>query len=141
MSTAGGAGRSHVDATHTRPQNGRAASQGSEPASGDNVENGLSDSDPDVSSDDDGCSSEAEQDCSSTSKHSRWPDLDEQRLLASKKEGKSWGVDLWQVPWQDRSTHAQAHALEHDPAQRRIGFLPHSSERRWIRYIRRSITK
>jgi hypothetical protein len=96
MSTTAGAGRSHVDATYTRPQNGRAvqaealASQGSEPASRDNDENDLSDSDPDVSSDDDGCSSEAEQNCSSTSKHSRWPDLDEQRLLASKKEGKSW---------------------------------------------------
>ena len=36
------------------------------------------------------------------------------------------GVDLWQVPWQDRSTHA--HALEHDPAQRRIGFLPHRDQ-------------
>ena len=41
-------------------------------------------------SDDDGYSSKDEQKCSSTSKHSRWSDLDEQRLLAYKKEGKSW---------------------------------------------------
>jgi hypothetical protein len=40
-----------------------------------------SNSHPDPSSDDDGCSSEAEQ--------GRWSGLDEQRLLAYKKEGKS----------------------------------------------------
>jgi hypothetical protein len=71
----------------TRPQEGRAVgagalvSQGSEPSSSDD-DGGLSDSDPDSSSDDDGCSSEHEQGRSSTSKHSRWSDLDEQRLLA-----------------------------------------------------------
>ena len=57
-------------------------------SSGDN--NDSSNGDPESSSDDDGCSSEAEQDRLSTSKQSRWPDLDEQLLLAYKKEGKSW---------------------------------------------------
>ncbi|CZR64874.1 uncharacterized protein PAC_14774 [Phialocephala subalpina] len=37
---------------------------------------GLSGSDPDLSGDDDGCSSEDEQGRSSTSKHSRWDDID-----------------------------------------------------------------
>lgn len=50
----------------------------------------LSNSNSESSSNDDGCSSEAEQDRSSTSKHSRWPDLDGQRLLAYTKEGKPW---------------------------------------------------
>jgi hypothetical protein len=39
---------------------------------------------------DNGDSSEAEQGRSSTSKQVRWTDLDERRLLAYKKEGKSW---------------------------------------------------
>ncbi|KAI9779869.1 MAG: hypothetical protein M1839_007182 [Geoglossum umbratile] len=95
LSTAAEAGRNHVDATRTRPQNGRAvdtralASRRSEPPSSDD-DGGLSDSDPESSSGDDGCLSEAEQGHSSTSKRSRWSDLDEQRLLAYKKEGKSW---------------------------------------------------
>jgi hypothetical protein len=52
----------------------------------------LNDSDPDLSSssDDDGSSTEDEQGRSSTRKHSMWLPLDEQRLLAYKKEGKSW---------------------------------------------------
>jgi hypothetical protein len=49
----------------------------------------LSDSDLDLSSGDDGCSSEDEQCHSHMSKHSRWSDLDEQCLLAHKKVGKS----------------------------------------------------
>jgi hypothetical protein len=86
LSTTTEAGRDHVDATRTRPQEGRAvdagalASRRSKPS--------ISDSES--SSDDDECSSEGEQGRSSTSKHSRWPDLDEQRLLAYKKEDKSW---------------------------------------------------
>jgi hypothetical protein len=64
------------------------ASQGSKPFSSDD-DGGLSDSDPGLSSDDDGCSSEDEQGRSRTSKHSLWSDLDEQGLLAYKKEGKS----------------------------------------------------
>jgi hypothetical protein len=47
-------------------------------------------------------------------------------LAGIQERGQVLGVDLWQVPWQDRSTHA--HALEHDPAQRRIGFLPHRDQ-------------
>lgn len=43
---------------------------------------GVTDSDPDLSSGDDVCSSEDEK--------TRWLDLAEQRLLAYKKEGKSW---------------------------------------------------
>jgi hypothetical protein len=48
-----------------------------------------SDGDPDFSSDI-GDSSEAEQGRSSTSKHSQWSKVDEQRLLAYKKEDKPW---------------------------------------------------
>ena len=59
-------------------------SQRSKPFSLDD-DGGLSDSDPDPSSSDDGCSSEGEQRRSHTSKHSRWSDLDEQRFLASRK--------------------------------------------------------
>jgi hypothetical protein len=51
----------------------------------------LSDSDPDLSSsDEDGSSTEDEQGRSSLRKHSAWLPLDEQRLLAYRKEGKSW---------------------------------------------------
>jgi hypothetical protein len=87
LSTAAEAGRDHVDATRTRPQEGRAvdagalASRRSKPSISDD-DGVLSDSDSESSSDDD--------ECSSKSKHSRWPDLDEQRLLAYKKEDKSW---------------------------------------------------
>lgn len=71
----------HVDAL---------ASQGSEPSSSDD-DGGLSDSDPDLSSDDDGYSSEAEkQGRSCKSKYPPKGPVDEQRLLAYKKEGKSW---------------------------------------------------
>ncbi|PVH87780.1 hypothetical protein DL98DRAFT_509343 [Cadophora sp. DSE1049] len=65
----------------TTPLQPYVTQQGSESASSDD-DSGLSD--------DDGCSSEDEQKRSSTSKHSRWSDLDEQRLLAYKKESKSW---------------------------------------------------
>ena len=64
ISTTAEAGRTHKDATRTRPQHGKAmhaqplASQGSEPSSSNN-DSDLSDSDPDISSDDDGYSSEA----------------------------------------------------------------------------------
>lgn len=64
---------------------------GSEPSSSDDDSNSSnSDPDSDPSSDDDGCSSVADQGRSSTSNQSRWSGLDEQRLLAYKKEGKSW---------------------------------------------------
>jgi len=87
-------GRIHRNTTRTRPQDGRAVDAGalalrSEPSSS-NDDGGLSDSDSESSSDDDECSSEGEQGRSSTSKHSRWSDLDEQRLVAYKKEDKSW---------------------------------------------------
>jgi hypothetical protein len=75
LSTAVEAGRNHVDATCTQPQNGRAvdaralASRRSKPPSSDD-DGGLSDSNPKSRNDDDGCLSEAEQGHSSTSKHS-----------------------------------------------------------------------
>jgi hypothetical protein len=50
----------------------------------------LPDCDPDSSSIDGGHSSEDEQGRSSTIKHSQWSDIDEKRLLAYKKEDKSW---------------------------------------------------
>jgi hypothetical protein len=95
LSTAAEAGRKHVDATRTRPQDSRAvnagvlASRRSKPPISDD-DSGLSDSNPESSSDDDGCLSDDEQGRSSTSKQSRWSKLDEQRLLAYKKEDKSW---------------------------------------------------
>jgi hypothetical protein len=95
LPTAAEAGRDHVDATRTQPQEGRALDAGAlalrkSKTSISDDDNGLSDSDSESGSDDDRCSSEDEQGRSSTSKHSRWSDLDEQRLLAYKKEGKPW---------------------------------------------------
>ncbi|TVY45315.1 hypothetical protein LSUB1_G000956 [Lachnellula subtilissima] len=54
-------------------------------------DSGLGDSDPKSSGDDAGFLSEDDQGRLSTDKHSRWSDLDEQRLLVYKKEGKPWG--------------------------------------------------
>jgi hypothetical protein len=87
-------GRIYGNTVLTRSQVGRAVdtealASRSEPSSS-NDDSGLSDSDSESSSDDDGCSSGDEQGRSSTSKHSRWDDIDEQRLLAYKKEDKSW---------------------------------------------------
>jgi len=95
LSTAAEAGHNHINATHTRTQNGRAidaralVSRRSEQLSSDD-DGSLSDSDPESSSGDDGCLSKAEQEHSSTSECSQWSDLDEQCLLIYKKEGKSW---------------------------------------------------
>jgi hypothetical protein len=63
--------------------------QGSELASS-NDDSGLSGSDSDPSSDDDGCSDEDEQERSSTRKNIPWDAIDEQRLLAYRKEDKPW---------------------------------------------------
>jgi len=92
LSTAGQAGSVRGDATLIRPQYGRSAhgtlaSLASELSSSDD-ESSLSERDPDASSDDDRSLSGDEQD--RKKKHSPWSDLDEQRLLAYKKEGKSW---------------------------------------------------
>ena len=95
VGTAAEAGRIHGDATCTRLQHARAidgraiASRESELLSSED-DGGLNDSDPDSSSNDDGCPSEDEQRRPSMRKHSPWLTLDEQRLLAYKKEGKSW---------------------------------------------------
>jgi hypothetical protein len=93
-------------ATRIQPQHGTAVnaeaitSQRSKPFSLDD-DGGLTDRDPDPSSDDDGCSSEDER-RSHTSKHSRWSDLVEQRLLAYKKEGKSWEWIFGKFPGRTR---------------------------------------
>jgi hypothetical protein len=56
-----------------------------------NNDGGLSDSDSDVSTDDDGCWSEAEkQGRLSVRMNIPWDPIDEQRLVAWKKEGKPW---------------------------------------------------
>jgi hypothetical protein len=51
-----------------------------------------------------------------------WEPVDEQRLLAYKKEDKSWGWIFGKFPRQDsgRSTHA----LDNGTAQSQISFLP-----------------
>jgi len=100
------AGRDHVDATRTRSQDGKAVdagafiSRGSEPLSSDVDESGLSDSDPELGSDgdSDGCSSEEELGRSGTRMNVPWDPIDEQRLLAYKKEGKSWKWIFCQFP-------------------------------------------
>jgi hypothetical protein len=69
---------------------GALASRRSEPSSSDDHESGSSGSDPEPGSDSDGCSSEDELGRSGMRKHSRWDPIDDQRLLAYKKEGKSW---------------------------------------------------
>ncbi|KAI9764343.1 MAG: hypothetical protein M1839_005960 [Geoglossum umbratile] len=89
-------------ATHILLQHGKAvdaealASHGDKPSSSDD------DSDLSPSSDNDGYSSEDELGRSRTSKHSRWSDLDEQRLLAYKKEGKSWDWIFGKFPGRTR---------------------------------------
>ncbi|KAH7330015.1 hypothetical protein BKA65DRAFT_508228 [Rhexocercosporidium sp. MPI-PUGE-AT-0058] len=98
------AGRDHVDVTRARPQDGKTVdagaliSRGSEPSSSDDDENSLSDSDPELGSDGDGRSSEDELGCSGTRMNVPWDPLDEQRLLAYKKEHKSWKWIFRQFP-------------------------------------------
>ena len=92
------AGHDYVDATRTRPQDSKAVdagaftSWGSELSSGDDNESGLSHGDPELEGDgdSDGCSSEHELGCSGTRMNVPWDPTDEQRLLAYKKERKSW---------------------------------------------------
>jgi hypothetical protein len=92
MSIAAEAGYNHVNATRTRPH-GKAvyakalASQG-EPSSSDD-DGGLSDNDPDLRGDDDGCLSKDKQGLSMRM-NIPWEAVDEQRLLAYKKEDKPW---------------------------------------------------
>ena len=94
LSTAAEADPILDDPSSTILQHGRAINtgtitqRGSEPVSSDD-DSDLSDSDPDLSSDDDGCSSEDKQGLS-TGVNIPWDPVDEQRLLAWKKEGKSW---------------------------------------------------
>jgi len=113
LSTTAEAGRDHVDATRTGPQHGRAvdvralASRRCEPSSS-NDDGGLSDSDPDISSDDDGCSSEAaKQGGLSVRMNIPWDPVDEQRLVAWKKEGKPWNWILKKLPGRTESAVRQ----------------------------------
>ena len=100
------AGRDYVDATRTRPQDGKAVdtgaftSRGSELSSGDDDESGKSHSDPELGGDGDSdrCSSEDELFCSGTRINVPWDPIDEQRLLAYKKERKSWKWIFRQFP-------------------------------------------
>ncbi|KAG4414830.1 hypothetical protein IFR04_012018, partial [Cadophora malorum] len=100
------AGRDYVGATRTRPQDGKAVDAGaftalrSELSSGDDDESGLIHSDPELGGDgdSDGCSSEDELFCSGTRTNVPWDPVDEQRLLAYKKERKSWKWIFRQFP-------------------------------------------
>jgi hypothetical protein len=96
VSTIAETGHDHIDTTRPRTHHGKTmhaqplASEGGKPSSSDD-DSSVSDSDPDLSSDDDGYSSEAEkQGGLSTGVNIPWDPVDEQRLLAWKKEGKSW---------------------------------------------------
>jgi hypothetical protein len=95
LATTAQAGRDYVNTTRTLIEEGRAggpgafAMRGSEPSSSDD-DGSLTDSDPDLGSDDNGCSSEDELSHPSTRTNISWKALDEQRLLAWKKEGKPW---------------------------------------------------
>jgi hypothetical protein len=86
LSTTAEAGRTRKDATRTRPRRVKAthaqalALQRRGP---------LSSNDNGDLSDDDGCSSEEKQGLT-TGVNIPWDPVDEQRLLAWKKEGKSW---------------------------------------------------
>ncbi|KAH8750986.1 hypothetical protein F5882DRAFT_524857 [Hyaloscypha sp. PMI_1271] len=86
-------GRTHRVATWTRPQPGNVLAQalflqGSEPSCSDNNDC-FSDSDPDSSSDDD-CGSSKDGQSLSTRVNLPWDLVQEQRLLAWRKEGKPW---------------------------------------------------
>jgi len=87
LSTTARAGHDYVDATRSLPQKGRAggpgafASRGRELSSSDD-DGSLTDSNPDLGSEDDGCSSEDELSRLSTRMNASWGALDEQRLLA-----------------------------------------------------------
>ncbi|KAH8760019.1 hypothetical protein BGZ57DRAFT_932085 [Hyaloscypha finlandica] len=93
-----------------RPQavnTGALALRGSEPSSS-NDDGGLSDSDPELGSDGDrdGCSSEDELSCSGTRMNVPWDPIDEQRLLAYKKERKSWKWIFRQFPGRTQAAAA-----------------------------------
>jgi hypothetical protein len=99
-------GRIHRNTIRTRPQNGRAVDTGalvlrSEPLSS-NDNGRLSDSDSESSNNDDECSSKGKQGRSSTSKYSRWSDLDKQCLVVYKKEDKSWEWIFCKFPGRTR---------------------------------------
>jgi hypothetical protein len=121
--TATEARHNHVDATRTRPQDGRAvdakalASRRSEPSSSDG-DGGLSDSGSESSSDGDGCLSEAEPGHEQAQPMVR---SGRAALTGIQERGQVLGMDLWQVPRQDSTRNT--YALEHGLAQRRLDFL------------------
>ena len=116
LSTTAEADRDHVDATRTRPKEGRAVdtgalvSRGSEPSSGDN-DGSLSDSDPDLSSDDE-TDIRARADSAVRVRGDEYPMGGSRRAaLTGIEGGQALEVDLQEVPRQDsgRSTHALDH--------------------------------
>ena len=100
------AGRKYVEATRTQRQHSTAVDtealslQESKPSISD--DDGLSDSDPESSSDDDGCWGGNAQGCSSTRMNIPWEAVDEQRLLAYKKEKKPWDWIFGKFPGRTR---------------------------------------
>jgi hypothetical protein len=101
--------------------------RGSEPSSSDDDESGLSDSDPELGSDcdSDGFSSEDELGRSGSRMNIQWDPIDEQRLQAYKKEGKSW-------KWIFRTQPAVRTRLN-IVGQRQVGFLARVDRRLLVR--------
>jgi hypothetical protein len=99
------ASRDHVDATRTRPQDGKAVGAGAstlrgrEPASSDD-DGDLSDSDLDLSSEDDKCSSGDKQGLSTGVNIPMGP-CRRAALAGMEERGQVLEVDLPQVPRQD----------------------------------------
>ncbi|KAH6662058.1 hypothetical protein B0J14DRAFT_571244 [Halenospora varia] len=123
------AGNDHVDATRTRPQDGKAVdvgaftSRGGEPSSSDNDESGLSDSDPELGSDGDGggCSSEDELGRS----------YRRAAVAGVQEGGQVVEMDLPPVPRQDSA--CSTHTFEHRTGQRRVDFLARVDRRLLVR--------
>jgi hypothetical protein len=75
------------------------------------------DSDLDLCSDDNGCSSEDELDRSTLSKQNQWPDLDKQRLVVYKKENL---FSDWVFVSSCAELRCCAYALIHGPGKMRL---------------------
>jgi hypothetical protein len=98
-------GYDNTNATRTPLQDSKTVnaivfiSQGSKLSSSDNDKSGLSDRHSDLSSEDNECLSKVEQQGSSSTKIKvRWDPLDEQRLVAWKKEGMFWDLIYKRFP-------------------------------------------
>jgi hypothetical protein len=131
VSTTAEAGRAHKDARRSRPEHGKVvdaealASQGSESSSSDDDGGDLSDSDPELSSDGDGCLDKPRP---STRMNIPWSKLDEQRLLAWKKEGKSWKWVFGKFPDRTEGAVRTRHAM----IQRRVKSVACGEVETWM---------